>query len=151
MIPRAHLGGPMGLALVALVLALPACDRAPGDARDWLASDHDQPPEADQSPPPDRNAPAGRAQAPGANPDLVEVAWQRNCQECHGSAGRGDGPKGMGIRAPDLTRAAWQAQVSDQQIAETLRTGKNKMPAFKLPAPIVDGLIRRIRASRSAP
>ena len=52
------------------------------------------------------------------------------------------------FRAPDLTRADWQARVSDQEILETIRKGRNKMPAFDLPEPVLKGLVQRIRASR---
>ncbi len=138
----------------AFVTLLAGCDRAPGDVRDWTAADHDQPPEADQAPQPGRGGRAGQnqAQAPGPDPDLIDIAWQRNCLDCHGRMGRGDGPKGMGVRAPDLTRAEWQSQVTDQQITETIRKGRGKMPAFpRLPAQVVDGLVKRIRGTRSAP
>jgi cytochrome c oxidase cbb3-type subunit 3 len=132
----------------ALGVALAGCDRAPSDVRDWSAADHDQPPEADQAPPPGR----GKKTAGGGatDSDLVDVAWQKNCADCHGRGGRGDGPKGMGVRAPDLTRADWQAQVNDAQIVATIRSGRGKMPPFpSLPQQVVDGLVKRIRASRA--
>jgi cytochrome c oxidase cbb3-type subunit 3 len=145
MTPRALRIGRTLPSLAASALLLVACDRPPADVRDWTPADHDQPPEAEQ-------APQRGGQTKGSEPDLVEVAWQRSCASCHGRAGRGDGPQGPMNKAPDLTRADWQAQVSDAQIAETIRTGKNKMPAFdKLPAPIVEGLVKRIRSSRGAP
>lgn len=52
------------------------------------------------------------------------------------------------FRAPDLTRADWQARVSDQEILETIRKGRNKMPAFDLPEAVLKGLVQRIRANR---
>jgi hypothetical protein len=55
------------------------------------------------------------------------------------------------LRVPDLTRADWQQRVTDQEIAETIRKGRNKMPAFDLPAPVLDGLVKRIRANRARP
>ena len=140
--------------LVTLTAALAACDRAPGDVRDWAAADHDQPPEANQAPQPGRGGRGsqGAQQAPGPDPDLVDIAWQRNCQDCHGRVGHGDGPKGMGVRAPDLTRAEWQGQVSDAQIIETIRKGRGKMPSFaSLPPQVLDGLVKRIRGTRGAP
>jgi cytochrome c oxidase cbb3-type subunit 3 len=30
---------------------------------------------------------------------------------------------------------------------ETVRKGRNKMPAFDLPQPVLDGLVKRIRAA----
>lgn len=52
------------------------------------------------------------------------------------------------VRAPDLTDPAWQDRVTDAQIAETIRKGRNQMPAFDLPAQVIDGLVQRIRAAR---
>jgi cytochrome c oxidase cbb3-type subunit 3 len=53
------------------------------------------------------------------------------------------------VKAPDLTRAEWQAKVTDQQIAEVIRRGKNKMPAFDLPPRVIEGLVKRIRTART--
>jgi len=132
-----------------LGLALAACDRAPSDVREWTQADHEQP----------EGAPTGRpaasagvvgAKKSGADPDLVELAWQTKCAGCHGPRGRGDGPDGPMVRAPDLTRAEWQARVTDEELASTIRKGRNKMPAFdRLPEAVVSGLVKRIRASRS--
>jgi cytochrome c oxidase cbb3-type subunit 3 len=55
------------------------------------------------------------------------------------------------VRAPDLTRAEWQERVSDQEIAEVIRKGRNKMPAFDLSPPIIDGLVKRIRGAHPRP
>ena len=83
------------------------------------------------------------------DPGLIELAWQRNCLRCHGPSGRGDGPESPMVKAPDLTRAEWQDKVTDQEIADVVRKGKNKMPSFDLPAQVVEGLVRRIRAARA--
>jgi cytochrome c oxidase cbb3-type subunit 3 len=57
----------------------------------------------------------------------------------------------MMVKAPDLTRADWQAKVTDDEMAELIRKGKNKMPGFEaaLPAPVIEGLVQRIRAARA--
>jgi len=133
------------LVLVGLI-ALAACDTSSGgDVREWTPADHDK---------------SGAIMAPqvSARPDssamdtsLVDLAWQKNCVQCHGARGRGDGPQGPMLRVADLTRAEWQDRVSDQEIAETIRKGRNKMPAFDLPAPVLDGLVKRIRANRARP
>ena len=52
------------------------------------------------------------------------------------------------MRAPNLTLADWQAKVTDEQIAEAIRSGKNRMPKFDFPADVVAGLVARIRASK---
>ena len=53
------------------------------------------------------------------------------------------------IRAPDLTLAEWQDKVTDQEIAQIIRKGKNRMPSFdQLPSQVVEGLVKRIRANK---
>jgi len=126
-----------------------ACDSTPADLREWKESDHDRPDESQ----------AGRAARPqrgqvqpsaSASPTatLVEVTWRNQCAACHGMAGRGDGPQGPMVRAPDLTQPEWQAKVTDEQIAEVIQTGKNRMPKFDFPPDVVKGLVGRIRASK---
>jgi cytochrome c oxidase cbb3-type subunit 3 len=61
--------------------------------------------------------------------------------------GRGDGPSGPMVQAPDLTRPEWQSKVTDAEIVATIKNGKNKMPKFDLPDRVVTGLVARIRAS----
>ncbi|HSN97854.1 MAG TPA: c-type cytochrome [Candidatus Nanopelagicales bacterium] len=129
-------------AVALLSLAAQACDPAPSDVREWTAEDHDQPARPGAQV-------AARPGGEGADTSLVELAWQRNCFTCHGARGRGDGPQGPMVRAPDLTDPAWQDRVKDADIAETIRKGRNKMPPFDLPAQVIDGLVQRIRASRA--
>lgn len=133
---------PSPLWAAAFAFAVAACDPAPSDVREWTPADHDQParPGAQVS-----ARPAGE----GGDTGLVDLAWQRNCFTCHGPRGRGDGPQGPMVRAPDLTDPAWQDRVTDAQIAETIRKGRNQMPAFDLPAQVIDGLVQRIRAARA--
>ena len=52
------------------------------------------------------------------------------------------------VHAPNLTLADWQAKVSDEEIAHTIRNGKNRMPKFDFPPEVVSGLVARIRASK---
>ena len=77
------------------------------------------------------------------------MAWGRSCVACHGESGRGDGPQGAMVRAPDLTRADWQGRVTDADILQTIRSGRNNMPKFDLPPAVLDGLVKRIRAHRA--
>lgn len=53
------------------------------------------------------------------------------------------------VKSPDLTRADWQAKVTDAEMAELIRKGRNKMPAFDLPPKVIEGLVRRIRMNRA--
>jgi len=62
--------------------------------------------------------------------------------------GRGDGPQGPLVHATNLTLAEWQAKVTDQEIADAIRNGKNRMPKFDFPPDVVMGLVARIRATR---
>lgn len=143
--PRAALAFPALLALAALA----ACSRAPkGEALpEWTAADHDQ------SDKPAANAGArGRKVAGGGDaglPGVGDVAWQAQCVTCHGVGGKGDGPQGPMLKATDLTAEAWQAKVSDAEIAQAITQGKNgRMPKFDLPPPVVDALVAKVRALR---
>jgi mono/diheme cytochrome c family protein len=138
-----------------LALALPLLAPAAGcqtsrDVREWKASDHEQP----EHPPPERQ-PRRPSQVPAQAENaestamLTELSWQKNCHTCHGPEGKGDGPTGHLFKAPDLTRAEWQAQISDEQIAQTIRQGKNRMPKFDLPPDVISGLVKRIRARKA--
>lgn len=135
--------------LIALgLLAALGCD-APieGEVREWTPADHDQPANTQAQAP----QVSARPNASELDPSLIDLAWQKNCTSCHGPRGRGDGPQGPMVRAPDLTRDEWQDRVSDQEIAEVIRKGRNKMPAFDLSPPIIEGLVKRIRAARPRP
>ena len=129
-------------ALIASIAALAACNR---EVREWTPTDHDQPANADNGAPPPRR-PAGSEAAPDEN--LIELAWQKSCATCHGPRGRGDGPEGPMVHAADLTRADWQDHITDAQMKETIRKGRNRMPPFDLPPAVIDGLVLRIRAAR---
>ncbi|MCS6900627.1 MAG: cytochrome c [Myxococcales bacterium] len=110
------------------------CDRHV--TREWTPADHDG--FSANSPP--------RADPAQAQAHLVEVTWHRQCATCHGPAGRGDGPNGPMVQAPDLTQPTWQESVSDAQIAQAILQGKGKMPRFELSPTTVAGLVQRVRA-----
>ncbi|MGK4004776.1 cytochrome c [Sorangium sp. So ce1036] len=148
--PRRHVRALGRLLCTAVLLAgLFGCNSGSGDVREWTPADHDPP-----NPGQGQQAQGGKvAPRPAASsetdPGLIELAWQRNCATCHGATGRGDGPQGPMVRAPDLTDAAWQDRVADGQMAEVIRKGKNRMPPFDLPQSVIDGLVKRIRAQRA--
>lgn len=132
----------VSMALV-LVAAL-ACDRAPGDLREWRPTDHHDT-ETDPSP---GQAPQVSGSAEPALPgleDVTVVTWQRQCVQCHGPVGRGDGPRGTMVKARDLSDPTWQASVSDAELAQSIAKGKNAMPAFLLPPATIDGLVHLVR------
>ncbi len=139
---------------LALGLGAVACERPPsaGSAKEWTPADHHS-----QD---DSKAQAGQAaQGQAADPkrakgddaaQLVEIAWRQQCATCHGTAGKGDGPMGAMMQAPDLTRAAWQTKTTDADIAAVIQSGRNKMPKFDLPDPVLRGLVARIRSLRGS-
>jgi mono/diheme cytochrome c family protein len=149
----------VGIVVGALLLGLLVFSswRPHGTVTEWTPADHDQP--AGPSGPSGPTGPSGQALPPPrqkAQPQpqqdsaaLAELAWSHNCANCHGELGRGDGPQGPMLRAPDLTRSEWQARVTDAEILQTIRGGRNNMPKFDLPPAVLDGLVKRIRASRA--
>lgn len=138
---------PCALSLFGLVWAgTIACNHAPEDLREWKPTDHRHTAEA--TPASDPNAPqvTGSAEPPLPGLDEVTIAtWRRGCTTCHGELGRGDGPQGPMNKARDLSDAAWQASVTDAQIADVISKGRGKMPAFPLPASTIEGLTHLVR------
>ena len=135
------------IALVASCAAF-GCNRAPDDLREWRPSDHHNNATAAESDPGTGRAAQVTGSAEPTMPgleDVTIVAWLRNCTTCHGSLGRGDGPRGPMVKARDLSDPAWQASVSDAQLAESITKGKNAMPGFPLPASTIDGLVHLVR------
>jgi len=126
-----------------LALSTVACNVAPADLRPWKATDHDhtENPNADQVQVTD----AGSANSKLGLDDVTVVAWQQNCVSCHGALGRGDGPQGQLVHAADLSRPDWQASITDEAIAATIRQGRGRMPAFNLPDVTVVHLVALIR------
>jgi hypothetical protein len=160
---------------LAVTLGGTGCERPPsaGSLKEWAPADHDraeeQPPSAAaaRNPAPGSGAPqnAQAAQGPGSSDqkperprranrgdgggdNLVEVTWETACAPCHGPIGHGDGPNGPMVNAPDITRDDVLSKITDDEIAFQIRNGKNRMPKFDLPDPVVRGLVARIRAMR---
>jgi cytochrome c oxidase cbb3-type subunit 3 len=117
--------------------------------KEWTPADHDRAEETQRAQMGMHQPAAPRGSAGSGNASLVDATWKAQCLQCHGPNGRGDGPNGPMVQAPDLTRPEWQAKVTDEQIAQTIKGGKNKMPKFDLPDTVVQGLVQRIRALRS--
>jgi cytochrome c oxidase cbb3-type subunit 3 len=121
------------------VLAACAPDR--GEVREWKASDHEQ---AEGRPA--QQAPQQGAPRPGGQDTtsmLVDTTWTRTCAACHGRGGKGDGPQGSMVNAPDLTAS----KLSDAEMASIIKNGKNRMaPNPDLPDAVITGLVAKIRA-----
>ncbi len=138
-------------------VVLIGCEQPPSAAslREWGPGDHHSSDEERQqvaaAQPGARGTerPQG-AGAPGAGASnevagLVDLTWRQQCTQCHGAMGRGDGQMGAMLHAPDLTRSDWQTKVTDGELAATIKSGKDKMPKFDLPDPVIQGLVARIR------
>jgi cytochrome c oxidase cbb3-type subunit 3 len=129
-----------------LLMALAAgCDQAPSadSLPEWKPGDHHSTDDNQGGATSGQQAPAAAKGNEVAQ--LVELAWRQQCTQCHGAFGRGDGPQGPMLHARDLSDPEWQGKVSDQDIAASIRNGKNKMPKYDLPDPVLQGLVVRIR------
>lgn len=142
--PRSIAAIGSGLRLFALALLLGGCDRAPSDLREWRVSDHDHTsnPNATQV---EVKPDAGSPLAAAGVDEVTIVTWKENCAKCHGTVGAGDGPQGPMTHARDLTNPEWQAATSDEAIMQSIRDGRGRMPAFKLPDATLASLVRLVR------
>src|SRR5579872_3398352 len=70
---------------------------------------------------------ASAGQSAASQSALGGALFAENCARCHGSDGRGITSTGT----PNFTRPDFQAKLTNQQIADTIRNGKSdRMPAF---------------------
>ena len=134
-------------ALALLVAFAAGCDRPPSadSLKEWTQTDHHS---TDDDKLSGAQVPAAASKG-GDVAQLVDITWRQQCSSCHGPMGRGDGQMGPMVQAPDLTRSAWQASLSDAEMAAIIRTGRNRMPAFGLPDTVLSGLVARIRSLRA--
>jgi cytochrome c oxidase cbb3-type subunit 3 len=133
------------LAVLPCLFLVAGCDQAPAaeSLKEWTPADHHS-----QD---DNRAASGQAAGKRAPPggdvaQLVDITWRQQCSSCHGGGGRGDGQMGPMVQAPDLTREEWQAKITDPEMAAMIKNGKNRMPRFDLPEPVLRGLVARIRS-----
>lgn len=78
--------------------------------------------------------------------------FQENCVTCHGSNGRAHTFHGRIVGAQNLTDSNWQAETSDEQIINAIKTGPSVMPAFgrRLSEPEIDALAAYVRHFKPA-
>lgn len=82
-----------------------------------------------------------------------------NCAPCHGTEGRGDGPSAANLdpKPRDHTDSAYMSQISDQEIADTVRfggaiSGKPQMPSSPhLQGAELDALVAYVRSLSAKP
>ena len=79
-------------------------------------------------------------QPPSARMQEPPQLFARTCALCHGSDARGTD------RGPSLVNSAELRSMPDNDISNTIRKGKAKMPAFPLPAADIDSLTRFVRS-----
>jgi mono/diheme cytochrome c family protein len=132
--------------------AILGCDRAPSaeGLQNWTASDHDRTEENSRI---KTGAQATAAPKNGSSPkndqaQLIELTWRQNCAQCHGISGHGDGPNGALVKAPDLTNPDLQGKMSDADIANAIKNGRNLMPKFDFSDAVTGGLVARVRAMK---
>jgi mono/diheme cytochrome c family protein len=140
--------------LVVLATAgLFACDRAPSadGLHDWTVADHDRSEENKrvQSGAQASAAPRGSGSPKNDQAQLIELTWRQNCAQCHGITGHGDGPNGALVKAPDLTNPDLQAKMSDPDIVNAIKNGRNLMPKFDFSDAVTAGLVARVRAIKA--
>jgi mono/diheme cytochrome c family protein len=64
-------------------------------------------------------------------PREARAIFEGKCATCHGKDGRAKTLKAKFNKARDLTDAAWQAEVSNERIYNSIANGRGrKMPAF---------------------
>jgi hypothetical protein len=125
------------------------CDKPAAGLTQWTVADHDHQFEPKtfsrrQATPPSNHVPPPVTAS--VRSPLIEVTWMRQCSTCHGRVGAGDGPQAMMYKPRDLRESVWQDSVSDEQIADVIRKGKNKMPSFSsLPDSVLTGIVQEIR------
>ena len=136
--------GFLGVALSVLALA---CDEPAADLAEWTVADHTHQTEKTQRQ--QRRQATTKAPTysqPSKRNMLVEVTWMKQCSNCHGKRGKGDGPQSPMVKAKDLTLADWQSSVTDEQILAVIKQGKGKMPAFNLPDNVLADMVAHVRA-----
>src|SRR5258708_11879794 len=90
---------------------------------------------------------ASRAHAGIEVPGDAKTTFDAKCSSCHGKDGRAKSLHAKHVHARDLTDAAWQGNVSDERLFNSISNGKGKMPDFKkkLSEDQIDALVRYVR------
>lgn len=77
----------------------------------------------------------------------AKTLFEKNCATCHGKDGRAKTFKAKFNHARDLTSAAWQNDVSDERIFNSIANGRERMPAWakKLTEKEMNSLVTYVR------
>ncbi|HEV2434792.1 MAG TPA: c-type cytochrome [Verrucomicrobiae bacterium] len=78
--------------------------------------------------------------------------FAENCATCHGKNGRAHTFHGWLVGAQNLTDPKWQADTTDGQILNAIKTGPSVMPAFekKLSPSEIEALAKYVRTFKPA-
>ncbi|HRF17617.1 MAG TPA: c-type cytochrome, partial [Chitinophagaceae bacterium] len=65
-----------------------------------------------------------------------KALWSQHCKSCHGSKGKGDGPKAsqLDTEPGDFTKASFQSQ-TDGALYYKTNAGRDDMPSYKTKIP----------------
>jgi mono/diheme cytochrome c family protein len=139
---------PPGVLGVLAVFTLLGCERPPSadSLKEWTPADH-RSQDDDKAAQNQATAPQGAKGTDVAQ--LVDITWRQQCTSCHGPMGKGDGQMGPMVQAPDLTSGELQTKMTDAEMLATIKNGRNKMPKFDLPEPVLAGLVARVRSLRA--
>lgn len=79
------------------------------------------------------------------------ATYKTKCAVCHGADGRGDSPAGKKMGAHDF-RSPEDQKMTDDQLADIIANGKNKMPAYgkQLKPDEIKGLVAYVRQLASS-
>jgi len=79
--------------------------------------------------------------------DEASALFGKECATCHGKDGSAKTFKAKFNHARNLTDAAWQAEVTDERLSNSIHNGKGKMPAFgkKLTDAQIDSVVAYVR------
>ena len=93
---------------------------------------------------------ASRAHAGIEVPGDAKPTFDAKCSSCHGKDGRAKSLHAKHVHARDLTDAAWQNDVTDERLFNSISNGRGKMPAFKkkLSEAQIDELVAYVRRFR---
>lgn len=81
----------------------------------------------------------------------ARATFGAQCAACHGKDGRGRTLRGRRAHARDLTEGAWQDEVTDERLFNSINKGRGKkMPAYgkKLSENQIDELVQYVRRLR---
>ena len=83
----------------------------------------------------------------GAELQSSAELYLKKCASCHGKDGKAKTFKAKFNSARNLTDPAWQADVSDERIFNSITNGRGKMPSFgkKLSESEINSLVAYVR------